>query len=107
ALSRHRAPCEGHVCDADLRLPGVRRIRDDRRRRQQWLDRRRPRDDGEPARLQARRRGWDLDIFCAEGRGEVEGGFVGGLGEAVTHQDLDTRMVARRITPSANPPYAP
>ena len=32
ALSRHRATGQGHLCDADLRLPGVRRIRDDRRR---------------------------------------------------------------------------
>ena len=60
--------------DADLRLPGVRRIRDDRGRRQQRLDRRRPRDDGKPARLQARRRGRDLDVFRAEGGGEAQGG---------------------------------
>ena len=61
-------------CDADLRLPGVRRIRDDRGRRQQWLDRRRPRDDGKPARLQARRRRRHSDLFRAEGGGEAEGG---------------------------------
>ena len=45
-------------------------------RRQQWLDRRRPRDDGKPARLQARRRGRDFDVFCAEGGGEDEGAGV-------------------------------
>ena len=33
ALSRHRAPREGRLRRADLRLPGVRRVRDDRGRR--------------------------------------------------------------------------
>ena len=73
ALSRHRPPGEGHLRGADLRLSGVRRIRDDRGCRQQRLDRRRARDDGKPRRLQARRRRWDLDVFRAEGGGEAEG----------------------------------
>ena len=41
---------------APLRLPGERRIFDDHGRREPWLDRRRQGDDGEPRRLQARRR---------------------------------------------------
>ena len=92
ALSRRGAAGEGYVFDADLRLPGVRRIRDDRSRRQQWLDRRRPRDDGKPARLQARRRGRDLHLFCAEGGGEVEGRFVS--------SGLSTSLRAQRSNPS-------
>ena len=66
-----------NFCDADLRLPGVGRIRDDRRRRQQRLDRRRPRDDGKPARLQARRRRRGFDVFRAESGREDQGGRVG------------------------------
>ena len=42
---------------------GVRRIRDDRGRRAQRLDRRRSRDD-DPARLQARRRDGILTYFA-------------------------------------------
>src|SRR4029079_16740368 len=80
ALSRHRAAGEGHVWDANLRLPGVRRIRDDRGRRQQRLDRWRARDDGKPARLQARRRRWHLDVLRAAGGGETEGGLGGEQG---------------------------
>ena len=68
ALSRHRAAGEGHLCDADLRLPGVRRIRDDRGQPRQWLDRRRTRDDGKPARLQARRRRRHFDLLRAARR---------------------------------------
>ena len=56
--------------DADLRLPGVRRIRDDPGRRRQWLDRRRAGDDGKPARLQARRRRRHADLFRRAGGGE-------------------------------------
>jgi porphobilinogen synthase len=67
---------EGHLRDADLRLSGVRRIRDDRGRRQQWLDRRRAGDDGKPGRLQARWRRRHFDLLCAAGGGEVEGGAV-------------------------------
>ena len=76
ALSRHRAAGKGHVLDADLRLPGLRRIRDDRRRRGERLDRRRPRHDGEPRRFQARRRGWHPHLFRAKGRREAEAGRV-------------------------------
>ena len=64
---------EGHLRDADLRLPGVRRVRDDRGRRAQRLDRRRARDDGEPARLQARRRRRHPDLFRAAGGREDQG----------------------------------
>ena len=46
ALSRHHPPAEGRVPDADLRLPGVGRILDDRGCRRQWLDRRRQGDAG-------------------------------------------------------------
>ena len=76
ALSRHRAAGQRHLRDADLRLSSVRRIRDDRSRRRQWLDRRRPRDHGKPARLQARRRRRYPDLFRTAGRGKVEGGAV-------------------------------
>ncbi len=71
ALSRRGPPREGHLRDADLRLPGVRRIRDDRCRREQRLARRRARDDGEPARIQARRRRRRAQLFRAEGGGEA------------------------------------
>ena len=61
-----RAAGQRHLRDADLRLPGVRRIRDDRGRRRQWLDRRRAGDDGKPARLQARRRRRILTYFAPQ-----------------------------------------
>ena len=91
--------------DADLRLPGVRRIRDDRGRRQQWLDRRRPRDDGKPARLQARRRRRDFDVFRAEGGGEDEGGGVSSVSSSLrTQGPIATRSVATAAQQSQ--PYA-
>jgi porphobilinogen synthase len=48
ALSRHLPAGEGHVRRADLRLPGVRRIRDDRDGGAGRRDRRRARHAGEP-----------------------------------------------------------
>ena len=41
-------------------------------RRQQRLDRRRTRDDGKPARLQARRRRWHSDLLRAAGGGKIK-----------------------------------
>ncbi len=63
ALSRHCAAREGHLCDADFRLSGLRRVRDDRRRGQQRLDRRRARHDGKPGGVQARRGRWRADLL--------------------------------------------
>ena len=54
--------------DADLRLSGVRRIRDDRGGQRQRLDRRRAGDDGKPARVQARRRRRHSDLFRSRRR---------------------------------------
>ena len=71
ALSRHRAAGQGHLRNADLRLPGVGRICDDCRRRRQWLDRWRPGDDGKPAGVQARRRRRHPELLCAAGGGEA------------------------------------
>jgi len=73
ALSRHRAAGQRHLRDADLCLSGVRRIRDDRGRRRQRLDRRRSGDHGKPAGIQARRRRRHPDLFRATGGGAVEG----------------------------------
>ena len=73
ALSRHHSPGEGDVRGADLRLPGLRRVRDDHGRRAERLDRRRPGDDGEPRRLQAGRLRRRPDLFCADGRAAPEG----------------------------------
>ena len=56
ALSRHSAAREGRVRHADLRLPGVRRIRDGDGGGAERLDRRRQGDDGNADRVQARRR---------------------------------------------------
>src|SRR5258706_8109575 len=74
ALSRQCAAGQRRLCDADLRLSGVRRIRDDRCSQRQWLDRRRPGDDGEPAGIQARRRRRYSHILRAAGGGEAEDG---------------------------------
>ena len=54
---------EGHVWRADVRLPGVRRIRDDHGGRAQRLDRRGARHHGKPARLQARGLQRRADLF--------------------------------------------
>ena len=62
---------------ADLRLPGVGRVRDDRGRRPQRLARRRARHDGEPPRLQARRRRRRAHLFRAAGGREAPGGAAG------------------------------
>ena len=51
---------------ADLRLPGVGRIRDDHGRRAERLARRRQGDDGKPARLQARGGDGVLTYFAVE-----------------------------------------
>ena len=69
ALPRHRAPREGRVPRADLRLSGQRRVRDAEGggALNGWLDARRG-DDGKPARLQARRRRWRADLLRARGR---------------------------------------
>src|ERR1700682_1486828 len=71
ALSRHPAAGQRYLCDADLRLPGVRRIRDDRGSQRQWLDRRRAGDDGKPARIQARGRRWHPHLFCSASGGKA------------------------------------
>ena len=71
ALSRHHPPGEGRIRRADLRLSGQRRIFDDHGRGEQWLDRRRQGDDGEPHRVQARRRRRGADLLCAAGGGEA------------------------------------
>ena len=55
ALSRHRAPREGRLRRADLRLPGERRVRDAARRRRPRLARLGQGADRDPDRLQARR----------------------------------------------------
>ena len=55
----------------DLRLSGERRIFDDHGCGEQRLDRRRQGDDGEPHRVQARRRRWGADLFRAAGGGEA------------------------------------
>ena len=65
AVSRHRASREGRIPRADLRLPGQRRVRDAEGRRAQRLARSRRGHDGEPARLQARRRRRRADVFRA------------------------------------------
>ena len=62
---------------ADLRLPGQRRIRDDHGGGSERLDRRRPRDDGEPSRLQARRRRRRAHLFRAARRAGAAQGAVG------------------------------
>jgi len=61
----HRAPREGRVQGAHLRLPGERRIRDAQGRRRQRLAGPRRRDDGSAAGLQARRRRRRADLFRA------------------------------------------
>ena len=55
ALSRHRAPREGLLRRADLRLPGERRVLDAERRRRPRLARLGQGADRDPDRLQARR----------------------------------------------------
>ena len=60
--------------NAHLRLPSVRGICDDHGRRRKWLARRRQGDDGEPDRVQARRRRWGTDLFRGRGCGEIEEG---------------------------------
>ena len=74
ALSGHRAPGARAVRRADLRLPGVRRIFDDRRCGRAWLDRWRAGHDGEPDGVQARRGGRRIDLFRA-GRGAAAQGL--------------------------------
>ena len=58
---------------ADLRLSGLGRVRDDRGRRRERLARRRQGHDGEPPRLQARRRRRHPHLFRAPGGREAEG----------------------------------
>ena len=76
AVSRHRAPREGRVPHADLRLSGQRRIRDAEGRCRERLARSRRDDDGNVARVQARRRRRCADVFragrCAHAEGRVE-----------------------------------
>ncbi len=67
AVSRHRAAGERAVRRADLRLPGVGRVRDDHGGGRARLARPRARHAGEPARLQARRGGGRADLFRARG----------------------------------------
>ena len=75
ALSRHRAPREGRLRRADLRLPGERRIRDAERRRRARLARR-EQGDRDPDRLQARRRRRHPDLRRGR-RGEAaQGGLL-------------------------------
>ena len=62
---------EGRVRHADLRLPGVGRVRDDHGGGAERLARRRARHDGEPDRLQARRRRRGADLFRPDGGGEA------------------------------------
>ena len=70
AVSGYRAPGARTLRRTHLRLPGVRRIRDDRRRCPARLDRRRTRHDGEPDRLQTRRRCRGADLLrCGRGAG--------------------------------------
>ena len=65
---------EGRVRPADLRLSGVGRIRDDRGRRRQWLARRRQGHDGEPSRLQTRRRRRVLTYYAPRAAKLLRGG---------------------------------
>ena len=58
---------EGRVRRADLRLPGVGRVRDDRGGGGERLDRRRAGDDGEPDRVQAGRLRRHPELFRAAG----------------------------------------
>ena len=57
---------------ADLRLSGVRRIRDDHGGGAERLARRRQGDDGKPDRVQARRRRRRAHLLRAEGGGVAE-----------------------------------
>ena len=67
ALSRHRAPRQGRVQGADLRLPGQRRVRDAQGGGAERLARSRCRHDGEPAAF--KRAGADgVDLFRARRR---------------------------------------
>ena len=59
----------------DLRLSGQRRIFDDHGRRPERLDRRRQGDDGEPHRLQARRRRRGAHLLRGARGGEAEEGL--------------------------------
>ena len=66
------APREGALRHADLRLSGVRRIRDDHGGGAERLARRREGDDGEPDRVQARRRRRRAQLFRAARRRKAE-----------------------------------
>ena len=68
AVSRLDLPGAPAIRRADRRVPGERRVFDDRGRGSQWVDRLRPGDDGEPDIDRACRRGYGLDVFRQTGR---------------------------------------
>src|SRR6202040_2069193 len=71
ALPRRPVAGEGSLPDADVRLPGVRRVRDDRRGRAERLARPRAGRDGVAARFPARRRRRHPHLLRPGGRGAV------------------------------------
>ena len=86
--------------DADLRVSGVRRIRDDHGGGAERLARRRPGDDGEPDRLQARRRLRGAHLFrAARGREApltaVESKDGARIGESRPHEVRPDRSQCR------------
>jgi porphobilinogen synthase len=81
ALPGHRAPREGRVQGADLRLPGQRRIRDDQGGRAKRLAGPRQGDDGGDAVVQARRRRRRADLLRTGYRQAAEIKTGGGSGK--------------------------